>query len=641
MLHGRRFTAITDHSALVWLRTMQDPSGRNARWMMALQRYVFDIVHRPGITLTHADGLSRGRVRPGEEDIVDKMSDVMVDPSACPLCKLRKVARRICAMTTRSRTRSQEEAPPEPVPQAPPALRLATAEVDSLPAIRDWTAIAALQEEDQSLMKWYGGTATDRPMYKGRFIFVKDWAGVLWLEDPQDGCRQLVVPAAQREALVRFVHASRYCTAHGGVNKTVRSLKVQYWWPKMESEIRRIVRQCSECATRKAHNRAQNTKLNVVVKDPDRPFEILAMDLIGPLPKTENGHKYILTMVDAYSRWAFAVPLKTASAEEVATVMLRDILKDTGMPAQIVSDRGKHFVNKCVRQVMDKLGITGVRLAPYNPSANGLVERYNKTIKENLAMYQDSKDMDWDEVIPGVLMAYRQSYHASIGCSPFEMLMHVPPRTPADAVMRPAEAMEGIIKAPGAAEKESSRKIRRATQFICDRAVKTKQEWRRLKNLKRPTAREFKVGESVAMDTHHHQHRNKAMRHRFELGEVTQVLGPDRYEVTLKKNGKVKTANVAQLKSVRPDLGFIQPGQEALRLVQNVRPTVSWRDISADPALFGVEEIVDHEVRTYRSGHEEPFVRVRWTGVYPDSWIKLEDLQSQVHLEAYAEAHGR
>ena len=116
----------------------------------------------------------------------------------------------------------------------------------------------------------------------------------------------------------------------------------------------------------------------------DKPFKRVAIDLVGPIsPPSEDGHRYILTVVDFSTRYPEAVPLKNIDTETVAEALV-DIFSRLGVPEEILSDLGTQFVSDCMREVTRLLSIKQLATTPYHPMCNGLPEKFNGTMKSML-----------------------------------------------------------------------------------------------------------------------------------------------------------------------------------------------------------------------------------------------------------------
>ena len=154
----------------------------------------------------------------------------------------------------------------------------------------------------------------------------------------------------------------------------------------------------------------------------DMPFRRVAVDLVGPvLPPSQKGHRYILTLVDYATTYPEAVPLKNIETETLAEALL-DMYSRLGLPEEILSDLGTQFVSKCVGEVSRLLSIKQLTNTPYHPICNGLVERFNGTLKKMLRRLCNEQPRQWHRFVNPLLFAYKKAPQEATGFSPFELL---------------------------------------------------------------------------------------------------------------------------------------------------------------------------------------------------------------------------
>jgi len=116
------------------------------------------------------------------------------------------------------------------------------------------------------------------------------------------------------------------------------------------------------------------------------PFERMAMDLIGPLPRSRKGNKYILTIVDYATRYPEAVALPSTEASRIAKELIT-LFSRVGIPEEILSDQGANFMSDLLQELYQLLHIRRIRTTPYHPQTDGLVERFNGTLKSMLRKF--------------------------------------------------------------------------------------------------------------------------------------------------------------------------------------------------------------------------------------------------------------
>ena len=151
---------------------------------------------------------------------------------------------------------------------------------------------------------------------------------------------------------------------------------------------------------------------------PKRPWDKIAIDLKGPIQGSR--YKYLLVIVDYYSKWPEVLGVNCISSKTVIN-KLRSLFSRFGLPKEIVSDNGTQFVSGEVEHFFERLKITHRRVALYAPHQNGLVERFNKVLGEKI---EESKKMRWniDQTIESALFHYRCTPHITTKISPFEAL---------------------------------------------------------------------------------------------------------------------------------------------------------------------------------------------------------------------------
>ena len=139
------------------------------------------------------------------------------------------------------------------------------------------------------------------------------------------------------------------------------------------------------------------------------------MDLLDMSVTSAKGNRYVLVMVDCFSRW-------TEAAISVADAFFSNIVCRFGMPNVIHSDQGREFENKVMHELCILGGAHKTKTTPYHPESDGLVERFNRTLLMMLAMFAGEHKDDWDDLLLPVMMAYRSSVHESTGFSPYRLM---------------------------------------------------------------------------------------------------------------------------------------------------------------------------------------------------------------------------
>jgi len=203
---------------------------------------------------------------------------------------------------------------------------------------------------------------------------------------------------------------------HPGVAQSINEIQKKYFIPDLQKRIKTYVRTCPKCQKCKPSNNPLNAPMGKV-EPPTQPFQKFAIDLIGPLPLTDNHHRYICVSTDLFSKKTYARPLKRKQPEEVCKAALDDWYRNPHMPESVLMDNGGEFM--ALRQWCDDKGIK-VKLSPaYHPQTNGECENRNRTIKSRLKMRCDMEN--WDTHLPLVLHQMNSAKHSVTLCSPFEI----------------------------------------------------------------------------------------------------------------------------------------------------------------------------------------------------------------------------
>lgn len=224
-----------------------------------------------------------------------------------------------------------------------------------------------------------------------------------------------IVPPSLRSRIIDACHSPPWA-GHPGVERTTAVVGASYYWPSLRRDVKAFVKGCETCALRKTP-----AGLRAPLERPfmaTRPFEQVSLDIVGPLPKTKKGFRYLLTMIDNFTRYAEAYPLREQTAEETAKAFVEGIVTRHGVPQRVLTDQGRNFVSNLFKETCRQLGIQKLQTTAYHPEGNGMVERLHRTLTDSIAHFVRKDGRDWDRWIPYAVMAYRSIPHSSTGYSP-------------------------------------------------------------------------------------------------------------------------------------------------------------------------------------------------------------------------------
>ena len=438
-----------------------------------------------------------------------------------------------CAVTTRSQAKREGKHLPLKVSSS------------SKSAIVDKNELVRLQREDKSLEKYWNRRDIKVKGEQEVSFEVKDSVLYRSYKHPYVNrgkpIRQVMVPTPLRRQLMEVAHES-IMGGHMGVKKTTDKIQKAFYWPGIQGDVSRHCRSCDIC--QKTVNKGSVPKVPLQ-KMPliDMPFKRVAIDLIGPIsPPSEEGHRYILTLVDYATRYPEAVPLKNIDTETVAEALV-DFFSRLGIPEEILSDLGTQFVSDCMKEVTRLLSIKQLTTTPYHPMCNGMTEKFNGTLKTTLKRLCSEQPRQWHRYINPLLFAYREVAQESTGFSPFELLYGRAVRGPMFILK---ELWTKEVEAPEVKNSyqyvfELREKLEDTLKIAHEELQKAQQKGKHYYDRK-TKVRKFQPGDKVLvlLPTDH----NKLLMQWKGPYEVSAVVGTNDYKVKVKDKLKVYHANL-------------------------------------------------------------------------------------------------
>ena len=213
---------------------------------------------------------------------------------------------------------------------------------------------------------------------------------------------QLVLPKECRKLILYTAHTIP-SAGHLGKKKTVERILRRFYWPTIYRDTADFCRSCEICQ-KTSHRKSPKAPM-IPLPVMDVPFSRIAMDIIGPLPRSRAGHRYVLVVCDYATRYPEAVPLRTIDTEAIAEELVK-IFSRMGIPQEILTDQGSNFTSQLLVEIYRLLHVNAIRTSPYHPQTDGLVERFNQTLKGMLRKTACEEGKDWDRFIPYVLFAF-------------------------------------------------------------------------------------------------------------------------------------------------------------------------------------------------------------------------------------------
>ena len=305
-------------------------------------------------------------------------------------------------------------------------------------------------------------------------------------------CQQLVLPQQCRLPVLRLAHDVPMA-GHMGITRTKDRLLQRYYWPGIFSDTADYCRSCEVCqkSNLKYPIRAKMVSMPLI----EQPFQRIAMDVVGPLPCTQRGNRFILSICDYAARYPEAIALPSVDAPRVAKELV-NLFSHMGVPDEILTDQGTNFMSSLLEEVYYLLHIKRIRTTPYHPQTDGLVERFNGTLKGMLRKFVSRNQKDWDQYLPYLLFAYCEVPQETTGFSPFELLFGRRVRGPLDVLKEEWTGDRGTAVPVATHVVEMRERLAEMTQLVSANAAKSQQKQRRYYD-QGAKSRRFEVGDQV------------------------------------------------------------------------------------------------------------------------------------------------
>jgi exodeoxyribonuclease III len=604
---GTRFKVITDNKAVTRLFTKQQ-NARIIRWVLALQEFDIEFVHRKGTKCGDVDGPSRiplsEPVDYGKHVFAEALvlREVQHKHACCQSCTIDEALERgRCANCNARHACSCNSTPPRPAPDSCSTIEgrqwsqfatifadnvqtkskphLACSVLEDGPTLPSIEEVKASQHNDPHLLRIINrllphsknGTSITSVPYSTKSSAPEQFIlrnGILlrkakelerFAKRPSIGTptvTQLCVPKQLRRAILYQCHGSPLA-GHNGAKRTFTRLQQSFWWKGYEQDCSAWVRSCFLCQRRKTPQpKRQGLTGSLAAQS---PLDTVGFDIVGPFAADKHGNKYVLTAVDHFTRFPIAVPMPNKEHATVAHALHRHLICVYGPPRRLLSDCEQSFVSEVTQGLLRLMGVKKINTSTYRPWSNGSCERMHRYLGAALTIYCDGHTNDWSDYLPSILFAYRTSFCAATGYSPFELLFGRKPNLPASIAY---DLNPGQIKEEQKRNINVSTAMRDAYVFARDQQSKLAATNKRMRDANRRWV-EFQKGDMVWKYEHTGDSTSGTktptttkLRYRFSGPYVIQAqsnLGPNLYHITHVQNRATTMCNVDLLVPVKND----------------------------------------------------------------------------------------
>ena len=401
-LRGVKFVLITDHKSLTYMvnKKLDEMKPQTARKIIFLQQYEFNIVHKDGVKIPHADALSRCKP---SEDVTSINEDI--EPVINNINDVREIQDitkdiKFLGLANLSLKTVQEAQKADGYYKAMYDYISSDKLPDNKKLRKNIKANSNIHVIERKLLYHIWNTKSRGRLYK-----------------------QLCIPKSLRIYVLRMLHDT-VLTGHSGTFKMFRSAILHVWWPSLYKDIQNYVSSCRLCAEMNTGHQPHIPLHPLEI--PDGPFHTIHVDLLK-FHTPSRGFNYVLVIIDAFSKFVVTKALKRKTASVVIKAIYEEFILKFGVFKHlcIISDNGLEFVNKWSKSLYELLGIKSVRTTAYKPSSNSQVERSNRTIITILRKLVGDKPKDWANHLRHVTYIINSSVSESTKMTPFSLVYGV------------------------------------------------------------------------------------------------------------------------------------------------------------------------------------------------------------------------
>ncbi len=378
-LEGNKIYIRSDCKALEWMRTAKDVTGRLARWAMKLSTYqIEEIKYRPGKANANADSLSRNPVL----DDNNNQHELSTLETAINIWEGTNILDDI---------KVQQRA--------------------------DLKLKPIIQQLETNPSAGFNDKRNPYALINGLLYKIKN-SNRHYNQRVLGSKHLLVIPKTMQNKLLHWAH-DHPTAGHGGQQKTLFRLSTKVFWESMRKDIYNYIAACQACQKFKYNNAptASPMQLHLV----NEPWHTIGMDIMGPYPTTARQKRFLLVVVDYFTRWIELFPIRSTTSVDIANIIMNEIFSRYGLPKYIVSDNGPQFVSNLFRNFCETFGIKQNLTANYHPQSN-MTERVNRTLKPLIAIYAQQQPQSWDKEIQKLAFAIRTTINETTGDTPAFMM---------------------------------------------------------------------------------------------------------------------------------------------------------------------------------------------------------------------------
>lgn len=465
-IFGTKFKIVTDHKPLLYVFNINDPGSRLTRFRLKLEEYDYEVIYKAGKMNTNADALSRtinkiDTDQPNNyqdfktyleshiifnSNIKEKNTNLFQTNDSDPLILFipKNFEKSQFEIFEKNKQIKQflDSVDTNEIPSINSIYEYKNGQnkifllIDNENSFSDinydniWVCLNKLKNLVKhnkiklSLLKFHYNPLIKweiiYPMI--RFIFQRTDVEISIFNN------NLLTPLeSNRDILLEEFHNSPI-GGHQGVSRTYKKISQFYTWKGLKRDIKKFIKRCTLCQKNKL---SKKTKMPMVITSTaSKPFERCFLDIVGPLPETETGNKYILTFQDDLTKFLINIPMKNQEAVTIAYHFVTGIICIYGLPEALITDQGANFLSELFKNTCKLLRIKKIQTTSYHPESNGALERSHRVLEEYLRHFISDSQENWDDWVPFATFSYNTTPHSGTQFTPFELLFGHTPSLP-------------------------------------------------------------------------------------------------------------------------------------------------------------------------------------------------------------------
>lgn len=477
-IYGRKFKIVTDHRPLVWLFNCKDPGSRLVRWRLKIEEYDYEIIYKPGRAISNVDCLSRidtSHINSVSLTKTDTYEDYLKFSNSSSNVKMFDFSEEDSNLLDSKNNIAY----------------LTGQDLDEKNKFCDQMLLSSQNKEQvqihpNELFSIYKSKNTkfdkyiyhcfvkqywwEKPTNQELFVtmsnlknqLVKDEIDSISFPNFGDSINgfnvgivqnmihflfrnikikiiihnnKIVIPNSDDIPIILKENHDDPHSGHSGFHRTYKRVKLQYKWPNMKTDIAKYIKTCESCQRNKTVRKTYKAPMEITTTSV-QPLEKLFVDVVGPLPITEEGNRFIVTMQDDLTKFSQAYATPNHEANTVAKVLLK-FISHYGIPKAVMSDQGTDFLSNLMKDFSKLFHMKHIQTTGYHPQSQGQLERSHSTLKDYLKHYINCQQTDWDSWLPTAIFSYNTAIHATTKYSPYELMFGFKPTLPSSITQTP------------------------------------------------------------------------------------------------------------------------------------------------------------------------------------------------------------